>query len=305
MTSGNAAAEAITSDPVIIEVSDAAKPTSVVSQYGRVEEETPEIKETLEDGIRNIDIAEPCERIERHQPARVSYPRTYSRSRSPLYRVEAAHRRPSAECIVLANTASLNSILDEGDACVETLKGRLVYVTSHDFHAADLQKLSWLFQFGVSESWIQKPTTFLPGNAMQFDLPNRGRGRHDFYDDDYDRFDNGSRGGPIPMAQLGSALRTFKDDADPLTSKVKFVTVVGVKNDSSWVKMTVSHSRQAAASQIFHEILNNHSVIFVGAVLRNVAIPAENPNKKARKLQRVASVQEAEELEPGVIGIIC
>jgi len=300
MTSGNSAAETITSDPVIIEAPNAEKVNPEIdAKTPTVEPATEDDKLELEHGVRNITIEEPRERI---RERRVVYPRDYSRSRSPVYRVDS-HRRPTTECTVLSNTASLNTILEEGDACIETLKGRLVYVTSHDFHTADLQKLSWLFQFGVQESWIQKPTNFLPGNAMQFDLPNRGRGRVDYYDDDFDRYDNGPRGGPVPMARLGSALQIFKDDSQ--TSKVKFVTVVSAKNDSSWVKMTINHSRQAAAAEICHEILNNHTIVFVGAVLKNVAIPAENPNKKARKLQRVGSVQEAEEVDQGIIGVIC
>lgn len=131
---------------------------------------------------------------------------------------------------------------------------------------------------------------------MQFDSPSRGRDRFDYYDDDLDR---------VPMARLGSALRIFKDDSDPLTSKVKFVTIATAKNDSGFFKIVISHSRQAAASDILNMIFNNHSVVFVGAVLRSVAIPAENPNKKARKLQPVKSVQDAENVDHGVIGVIC
>jgi hypothetical protein len=302
MTSGNAVVETITSDPVIVEVSDAQKSTANVDAETGVVEETPQKDEAIEDEMQRLEIGEDRRRPSYRQPTRkirVNYSRSRSRSRSP-------YRHPMTECTVLANTASLNTILEETDSCVETIKGQLVYTTTHPFHSADLQKLSWLFQIGIPECWIQKPTTFFPGSGVQFSLPRggHGRGRNEFYDDGYDvRYDNGR--GPVALARLGSALCIFKDDTDPMTSKVKFVTAVQVKNDSSWIKLVVSHSRQAAAADICHELLNNHSIIFVGAVLRNIAVPADNPNMPLKKLQRVASVKEAEEVDQGVIGVIC
>jgi len=142
---------------------------------------------------------------------------------------------------------------------------------------------------------------------MQFNAP-MGRARNEYFDGGYDRFDNGSRAGPVAMAKLGTALKVFGDEQGAKgewNEKIKFLVVLNSKNDSGWVKMLVCYSRQAAASEILHALLNGHSVAFVGAVLQTVPVPAENPNKKARKLVRVGSVEEAENVEHGAIGVIC
>jgi hypothetical protein len=294
MTSGNVAPETITSEPVIVNVPNAEKSTAEVNDKKGVEETKVEpIVNEPGPGERERIIEE---RRSYRQPVRVVQ-RDYSRSRSP-------RRAVGFEVDVLTNTTSLNHILADTDVCVETIRGQLIYMTSHPFHTGDLQKFEWLFHLGTLESWIQKP---MP-NSVQFDLPRAGpQNRQVYYDDGYDApYNNGFRsGGPVPIARLGAALRIFKEDSDPLVSKVKFLTVVQVRNDSAWVKLIVSHSRQAAASDVCHELLNGHSIIFMGAVLRDVAVPAENQYLKAKKLVRVASVEEAEKVEEGVIGVIC
>ncbi|PVH69042.1 hypothetical protein DL98DRAFT_522395 [Cadophora sp. DSE1049] len=296
MVSGNSAVETITSDPVMVEVPEAEKKSVKIAVDKTTE------KEELSDSIERLEIT--GERRSYRQPERIRVvERGYSRSRSrsPPYR-----KRPLTDCTVLTSTKSLHKILDEEeDACIETLKGQLVYITSHAFHTADLQKWSWLFQLGVAESWNQKPMPYLSGHGFQYELPRGGgvRGGVDYYDDGYNvRYDH--RGGPVPVAKLGGAFKLIRGDSEG-AGKVKFVMAVQTKSDGSWVKLVVSQSRQAAASNAFHEILNGHSIVFLGAVLRDTAIPAENPNKKARRLQRVGSVTAAEEVEQGVIGIIC
>lgn len=117
------------------------------------------------------------------------------------------------------------------------------------------------------------------------------------YDDGYNSRD------VVPIARLGAALNVFKDDA--AAAKVKFVTAVQGKRDAGWVKVVVSYTRQAAAVDIFHEILNGHSVLFVGAVLKDVAVPIEGVGRQMGKIQRVGSLKEAEEVGEGVVGVIC
>ena len=57
---------------------------------------------------------------------------------------------------------------------------------------------------------------------------------------------------------------------------------------------------------VFHEIINNQEIAFVGAVLKDVVIPVESGNRgPGLKLQKVGSVKEAEEVGKGLIGVIC
>jgi hypothetical protein len=299
MTSGNAAVETITSDPVIVEVADAQKPVVDVKNEESTAEKAAEKDSPLDEEMRNLGLDNREYRRPVHREPRDVYVRDYSRSRSPANR-----RRPACD-VVLTNSAALNNILNETDACVETVRGVLVYLTTHPFHTADLQKIAWLFTIGVVDGWSQKPTAYLAGNGFQFDMPrgNMARGeRNDFYDDGYDlRY--GNKLTPVPTARLGAALRILKDDAD--AAKVKFVIAIQAKNEAGWVKLMVCHSRQAAVAEIFHEILNNHTIAFVGAVLRDVGVPTNNPNVMPKRLQRVGSVKEAEEVDPSVIGVIC
>lgn len=308
MTSSSAPTETIASEPVIVEVPSAEKPVDEAGDKKVADEKTVEEKKTVDqEKIERTPVKSEKveyeqvigayeERRSDRQPVRVIH-REYSRSRSRSQR-----RGPGVVVKMVNDTTSLNNVLAETDACVETLKGQLIYITSHPFHTADLQKYEWLFHMGASESWIQKPTP----NLMQFDLPRGGPGRPIYYEDGYEPpFNNGFRQGPVPIARLGAALRIFKDDTDPSTSQVKFVTVVQIKSDSSWVKLLVSHSRQAAAADVCHELLNGHSILFMGAVLKDVALPAENQYDKTRKLVRVENVKEAEGVEEGVVGVIC
>ncbi|KAH9204502.1 hypothetical protein DL95DRAFT_398443, partial [Leptodontidium sp. 2 PMI_412] len=163
MVPGNSTVETITSDPVMVEVPEAEK-KSVKTAVDKTAE-----KEELSGSIERLEATD--ERRSYRQPERIRVvERGYSRSRSPPYR-----KRPLTDCTVLISTKSLLKTLDEEeDACVETLKGQLVYITSHTFHTADLQKWSWLFQLGVAESWNQKPMPYLNGHGFQYELPRGG-----------------------------------------------------------------------------------------------------------------------------------
>ena len=83
------------------------------------------------------------------------------------------------------------------------------------------------------------------------------------------------------------------------------MTAVQGNAGDNGVKLIVSYTRQAATVDIFHQILNNQSILFVGAVLCDVAVPVEAAGRKHVKVQRVNSVKEAEDVGKGVIGVIC
>jgi hypothetical protein len=102
---------------------------------------------------------------------------------------------------------------------------------------------------------------------------------------------------------LGAALRVLKEES---LSKVKYAIGIQGRSSPASYKLLVSHSRKAAAVDIFYEVLNGNSIVFVGAVLKDVAIPVEYPHKQpAIKLKRVESIKDAENVGDGVIGIIC
>jgi len=294
MTHATASVEPFSSDAVMVEVPDAQKPTTDESP-ATMRDKSPEREENpSEDEEPLIELVPPSGRIPGPPP-----PRAFRRGRSPAY------YNPNAnpdDIPMISNTKQFNAVLSESDTCIETIaSSQVIYITTHPFHSSDLEKLSWLFRIGIPDAWVQKPSPFL--STPQFDLPS-GRRPHGYdpYDDGYIARD------VVPMARLGAALRVFKNDDSEKhgTAKVKFVTAVQGKTNAGWVKLFVSHTRQAAVVDIFHEILNNHSVLFVGAVLKDVAIPLEAPSRPQQvKIQRVGSLKEAEGVEKGVVGVIC
>jgi len=195
------------------------------------------------------------------------------------------------------------------DVCVDMASNQMVYIANHPFANADLDKISWIFKLGTVDAWVPKPKIVATANGYHADLlgpekERRGR-RYDnvdcYYEDAYDRMGRPS----TTIAKLGNALRVFRSDEKKYeTDKVKFVIVVQGKNNAAWVKLMVAHSRQDALVEIFHMILNGHSILFVGAVLLDVVVPLEGPKPKVRFL-KVDGIQEAKEVGSGVVGVIC
>lgn len=190
MAIGSVGTETFASEVVMVEIPGTEKLAAEIEEKKEVDkdnEKTPK-REEVEIPVRYDDRI----RI-----------RNYSRSRSP---------RRRALPPVISNTASLDSILNESDTCIETIKGQLLYITTHAFHTAELQKVSWLFQQGILDSWVQKPGAHLP---TQFDLPRMDtrRGRSNCYiDDDYvdEPYYNNFRRGQVPSVRLGSALSILR-----------------------------------------------------------------------------------------------
>ena len=296
MTHATTSVEPLSSDAVMVEAPDAQKSTSDESP-STVGEKSPEKeKNTEEDEEPLIELVQRTGRMPGPPPP----PRGFRRGRSPpCYNPNA---NPE-DIPMISNTKQFNALLSEPDTCIETMASdQVTYITTHPFHASDVEKLSWLFKIGIPDAWVQKPTSFLSSNGFQFDLPSVRRPHgYDPYDDGYNHRDI------VPIARLGAALRVFKDDSEKYrTAKVKFVTVVQGRTNAGWAKLLVSHTRQAAAADIFHQILNNHSILFVGAVLQDVAIPVEAPSRHQQvNIQRVGSLKEAEEIGEGVVGVIC
>jgi len=241
------------------------------------------------------------------------YPRYRSRSRSPI--------RPSVITPLITNATTLNTVLLENtDICVEIQSGpelyskSIAYLTSNPFHNTDLEKLSWIFKVGVVDAWVQKPVSPISSlGVYQVDyLPPGRRGPQYVHVDEpvYDRYDRYDRRSDVPIVKLGNALKVFKDDTEESeTSKVKFVTIVQGKSQPNWAKMIVSYSRQAALVDLFHEIMNGQTILFVGAVLKDAAVPAvssKNGLVQEPKFRKVDSIKEAKVLEEeGITAFIC
>jgi len=227
--------------------------------------------------------------------------RNFSRSPTPRRRGDLV------EMALLNNTTSLNKMLSQPDACVETIQGQTLYLTTHPYHADDLNKWAWLFQCGVLDLWLQ-PEMPCPRGSAYYEIPQKSKNRRPYEYDDFDRYNSsGYRGGvvSVSLARLGTALKIFENENDSDTKKVKFVIVVQDKTEPGWVKLKVSHSRQAAAADILYEIVNGLSIAFVGAVLREVAVPSGDLGRKPMTLVRVESVTQAEDVGMGNVAVIC
>lgn len=178
---------------------------------------------------------------------------------------------------------------------------------------------------GVEDAWVQKPVTFVGRDGWCNEFPSVGgagrRRRGGFVDDDYDdvRFERGQ----TPVVKLGRLfMKIFpgqkSEDGETVgetgVEKVKFITILQGKQGSAWQKLLISHSREAALVDIFHELINGFSVLFVGAVLEDVQIPICAPGYGPLgvdvKFEQVGSFKEANEMgrKHGllpVIGVIC
>jgi hypothetical protein len=94
----------------------------------------------------------------------------------------------------------------------------------------------------------------------------------------------------VPVVRLGEVFRLLPSSSSASSDeeqihiseelvkqekKVKFLTIIQGRSGVGYCKLLVSYSRQAALVDIFHEIVNAHSVLFVGAVLRDTVVPLE------------------------------
>jgi hypothetical protein len=219
---------------------------------------------------------------------------------------QLAKRQRRHQPIILTNASDLNSILFEPDLVVDTFGVGPIYVVNHAFSADDLNQLSWIFTIEPSiDPWVVKP----PPISHQIRAGHQ-RFLADYYGLPHDhrhRYEDRRGGLTAPIVRLGCSLRVLDDDSEEYgTEKVKFVTCVQRDSSSGLVKQIVSYSRQAVAVDIFHEILNANSILFVGAVLKDVPIPVEITGRGSGiTFQRVGSVKAAEEVGEGVIGVIC
>jgi hypothetical protein len=196
---------------------------------------------------------------------------------------------PQEEENPISNSSDLLAFAEKvTDVCVEVSKRRLdLYLTTHAFSDADVQNISWLFINGKLDSWTDRVMTCFMVNISMREYTQGPI---------VERFD-------VPIARLGMALRAVAQADLP---KVKYVIAVQSRNYSMSYKILVSQTRKAAGVDLFYELLNGASVAFVGAVLKDVAIPVEHPHKQpAMQFKRVGSVKEAEKLGQGTVGIIC
>lgn len=295
MTHATAIVEPIASDPVIIDASDARKSAGEKSpatlDASKNEDNASDNEDNTSDAESIVDIIPARGRIPGPPP-----PGRVRRCRSPIY------WNPNVEpdeIPIINNTKQFNAILSESDICIETTTStQAIYLTTHPFHAADLEDLSWIFRISVPDAWVEKPSS-AHGSSIE---PPVSRRSYNDYDDGYRGPDRNS----VSLARLGAALKIFKDDSEKYgTAKVKFVTAVQGKRNAGVVKLVVSYTRQAAAVDVFHELLNGYPVLFVGAVLQSVPVPAKTSVRKPVKVVKVNSVKEAEEVGKGIIGVIC
>lgn len=147
--------------------------------------------------------------------------------------------------------------------------------------------------------------------TLRFDNPGAaargGRGRVEIFEDRYgNQFEDRFERSGIPLVKLGETFTTiFKDGGD---EGVKFLTVIQGKGTSGWLKLITSYSKKNALVDLFHEILNGFSILFVGAVLADVDLSniwKLEGSKDEYIFKKVGTVDEARALEGHVIGVIC
>jgi hypothetical protein len=299
MAKQTAIVEPITSEPEIIDSPSTQEDTAVPEPTSNIQTTTKE----NEDAESDSDFE--CDQFIRQAHRIAQHGRDFSPPPRPRGFTSRIHEVP-----ILIDTKSLNEFIKIDDVCVNTASNQMIYIANHPFHAADLDRISWLFKLGKEGEWEKKPVVVLGEEGYTFEMPREkerrgGRAREIYYEDRFnDGYDPVGRRS-TPIVRLGNALRVFKTDEKKFgTEKVKFVMAVKGKGSSGWVRLMISHSRQAAVINIFHEILNGYDIIFVGAMLQDVVVPVEKKDLQT-KFTRVASLKEAQEVGKGIVGVIC
>jgi hypothetical protein len=171
---------------------------------------------------------------------------------------------------------------------IEMLRRQTIYATTYPFTDADVQSLAWLFTYGKLDGWTHKIAHFHgPASSRDYmPLPPERIG--------------------IPILRMSAALRVLpKEEED----KVKYVIVSQHRDSAMSHKLLVSHSRKGAGMDIFYELLNGNSVVFIGLVLKHVAVPVEAPHTHPTvHFTRVGSVKDAfgfAENGHGKVAILC
>jgi hypothetical protein len=172
---------------------------------------------------------------------------------------------------------------------INIINRQTVYATTYPFTNADLQNLAWLFTYGKLDGWTDKIAQFYVLASSRDYIPPLLPDRIE-----------------MPILRMSAALRVLPPQEE---DKVKYVIVAQNRNMPMSHKLLISHSRKAAGMDIFYELLNGNSVVFIGLVLKHVAIPVEALHKyPAVQFTRVDSVQAAlgvAETGDGKVGILC
>ncbi|OCK78844.1 hypothetical protein K432DRAFT_444340 [Lepidopterella palustris CBS 459.81] len=186
---------------------------------------------------------------------------------------------------VVNNSRDLLALVDEYEGVIEVARRQTIYCTTYPLTTSDLASITWIFTTGRLDGWSDKIHSYYTINASA-----REAAPYPIIE----RVDT-------PILRLSAALRPQKDEG-----KLKFVIVVQSRNTPVSYKLVVSNSKKAAGMDMFYEVLNGNSIVFVGAVLKGVAVPVENPMRfPAVVWKQVESVEEAEAVGEGAVGIIC
>ncbi len=168
----------------------------------------------------------------------------------------------------------------EGSVEINTRRRDIAYVATYPYSDANVQKFSWLFMLGRLDTWVTEPQTPSQYNAVQhYRRPNIG----------------------IQNIRLSAPALDMDVDDEP---GVKFLFVTQEKDGLQTFKLTVSDSKPAAGIDMYYELLQGHSIVFVGAVLKDAPVPMMS-RYPAFEFKRVGSAEEAENLAEGVVGVIC
>ncbi|KAH7354614.1 hypothetical protein BKA65DRAFT_496680 [Rhexocercosporidium sp. MPI-PUGE-AT-0058] len=322
-------AEAISSEPVIIHNPTTQDPLPDLTPQEIIPTSTldlPTRLSKLERHIASLNLTGPT-----IQSETIRHFRQRSRSRTP------PPRRESTAHPLMKNSSSIEEFLraQKPDALAEIQTGldyynrHLVHVTTHSTAAEELAKLDWVFRIGMVDSWVTKPPGGVFGVGSAFGIPgapyadgirNR-RGGEFVVVDEGQRFDDtGAERTSVPLVRLGEVFRLLPSSSSASSDeeqihiseevakqekKVKFLTIIRGRSGVGYFKLLISYSREAALVDIFHEIVNAHSVLFVGAVLRDTVVPLAVQEVLSVNFRKVGGVEEAEALEEGIIGVIC
>lgn len=207
--------------------------------------------------------------------------------------------------MVIENSKSLEAILYGTDIYAQLPHQgfQMAYITSHNLHPTDVEKVSWLLTMGVPDAWVQQvPQAHPIVRGPVHELP-QGRRRYHPVEPMYPKFN--CEGPAITFIRLGAALRVF-DENHLCTQAIKFLIAVDSKYNSSWAKLMICYTRQAALTTIVHEILCDNSISFVGAVLSNAPIPAcITGGAPKMRFEWAAEFDEMDVISHDIIRVLC
>ena len=187
--------------------------------------------------------------------------------------------------MVVSNSTSLLSLLDSYEGMINVVHRHNFYTLTYPFADADVQNLAWLFTYGMLDGWTDRIAPYYGMSSRDYMHVNHTE---------------------MAILRMSAALRVLPRQEE---DKVKYVIVCQNRDVLGSYKLLVSYSRKAVGMDIFYELLKGNSVVFIGLVLKHVAVPVEaphsNPPIRFTRVDSVKAAMDIAEMEDRRVGILC